>query len=54
VIYFHLARAYYDARRQAEAVKALQEAEALKLRVTDLHPLERADYQHLRRKLTRQ
>ena len=45
VYYFHLAEAQKAAGKPNEAEKASQKAVELGLKETDLHPLERADYQ---------
>jgi tetratricopeptide (TPR) repeat protein len=47
VNYFHLAEAYLDSKKPAEAAEALQKARALGLKADSLHALERDDYQRV-------
>jgi tetratricopeptide (TPR) repeat protein len=51
VYYFHLARAHLLAQNEAESRKAFRRAQELGLKLETVDPLERADYQKLRREL---
>jgi tetratricopeptide (TPR) repeat protein len=45
--YFHLAQAYWAAKKRDEAKEAWRNAKRLGLKTQSLHPLEENDYQHL-------
>jgi tetratricopeptide (TPR) repeat protein len=51
VAYFHLARAYHQDKNEAEAKKAFAQADRLGLKREDVDPVERDEYDRLRRQL---